>query len=374
MAPSFDCMISLLCPEEASGGDWEDETGSYGAQEHVEADPVAQSLSELPVEDDDIITLLVEKEAGLMPQFDYTEKFESKIFEWSSRENAVSWMLDVHSYYQFDRLTAYLSVNYLDRFLSNHTIPLGKAWMLQLLAVGCVSLAAKIEETDVPFLLDLQVGEVQHVFEARTIQRMELLILSTLKWRMNSVTPFSYVNYMLHKIGISRRSSSAFASRVEELILSTCRVMRFLVYRPSVIAVACIISVGEELVPMHAATFKNVLLSALPTSEGIMLECARVVQELLRDPFWTSNKRISPNLSAPQSPIGVLDAACFSCDSDTTTSTTQSVNGLSNVSNQVYSSIDASPVTVEPSSTLHDVPRKRKFHEVYSVTAPTATE
>jgi hypothetical protein len=33
----------------------------------------------------------------------------------------------------------------------------GKAWMLQLLSVACLSLAAKMEETEVPILLDLQV-------------------------------------------------------------------------------------------------------------------------------------------------------------------------------------------------------------------------
>jgi hypothetical protein len=33
----------------------------------------------------------------------------------------------------------------------------GKVWMLQLLSVACMSLAAKMEETEVPILLDLQV-------------------------------------------------------------------------------------------------------------------------------------------------------------------------------------------------------------------------
>jgi hypothetical protein len=33
----------------------------------------------------------------------------------------------------------------------------GKDWMTQLLAVACLSLAAKMEETDVPQSLDLQV-------------------------------------------------------------------------------------------------------------------------------------------------------------------------------------------------------------------------
>lgn len=34
----------------------------------------------------------------------------------------------------------------------------GRVWTMQLLAIACLSLAAKLEETDVPMILDLQVG------------------------------------------------------------------------------------------------------------------------------------------------------------------------------------------------------------------------
>lgn len=33
----------------------------------------------------------------------------------------------------------------------------GRVWTMQLLAIACLSLAAKLEETDVPMILDLQV-------------------------------------------------------------------------------------------------------------------------------------------------------------------------------------------------------------------------
>ena len=39
----------------------------------------------------------------------------------------------------------------------------GKAWMIQLLSVACLSLAAKMEETEVPLLLDLQVMKFKSI-------------------------------------------------------------------------------------------------------------------------------------------------------------------------------------------------------------------
>lgn len=73
------------------------------------------------------------------------------------RGDAVEWMLKVVHYYSFSPLTAVLAVNYLDRFLHSFEFHWEKPWMTQLAAVACISLAAKVEETHVPLLLDLQV-------------------------------------------------------------------------------------------------------------------------------------------------------------------------------------------------------------------------
>ena len=39
-------------------------------------------------------------------------------------------------------------------------------------------------KTDVPLLLDLQVEEIKYVLEEKTIQRIELLVLPTLQWKL----------------------------------------------------------------------------------------------------------------------------------------------------------------------------------------------
>ena len=79
----------------------------------------------------------------------------------SARQEAVKWILAVNSYHDFSAFTAVLSVNYLDQFLlsfqSRSDMPM-KPWMVQLAAVACLSLAAKVVEIHVPLLFDLQVS------------------------------------------------------------------------------------------------------------------------------------------------------------------------------------------------------------------------
>lgn len=82
----------------------------------------------------------------------------------SARQEPLKWILAVNSYHAFSAFTAVLSVNYLDRFLLGlqfwrDDMPM-KPWMLQLAAVACISLAAKVAETHVPLLLDLQVSKL----------------------------------------------------------------------------------------------------------------------------------------------------------------------------------------------------------------------
>lgn len=65
--------------------------------------------------------------------------------------------------------------------------------MTQLLSVACLCLAAKMEGTEVPLLIDLQLGEAKYIFETKTVQKMEILVLSTFEWRMKAATPLSFL-------------------------------------------------------------------------------------------------------------------------------------------------------------------------------------
>lgn len=68
-------------------------------------------------------------------------------------------------------------------------------WAIRLLSIACLSLAAKMEECQVPSLSEYDVEECS--FDADVIQRMELLVLNTLEWKMICVTPFTYLSYFV---------------------------------------------------------------------------------------------------------------------------------------------------------------------------------
>lgn len=98
-----------------------------------------------------------------------------------------------------------------------------KVWAIRLLSVACLSVAAKIEECHVPMLPEFPVSGYG-LFESKAIQRMELLVLTELEWKMGSLTPFSYLNYFIHKFAANEEiSKELIISNSVELILAMTR-------------------------------------------------------------------------------------------------------------------------------------------------------
>ncbi|KAK9163823.1 hypothetical protein Syun_004725 [Stephania yunnanensis] len=231
-----------------------------------------------------------------------------------SRREAVEWILRVNAHFGFSALTAILAVNYLDRFITSRHFQQDKPWMTQLVAVACLSLAAKVEETHVPLLLDLQVEERKCVFEAKTIQRMELVVLSTLNWKMNPATPMSFIDHIVRRLGLKTRLHWEFMRRCECVLLSVLIDSKFTHFLPSVLATVTMLHVIDQVEPCNnQIEYKNQLLSALKMSKDKIDECYQLILEssLSIKGHTLKRKHYQPE---PGSPNGVIDA-WFSCDS-----------------------------------------------------------
>ncbi|XP_076928171.1 cyclin-D1-1-like isoform X1 [Bidens hawaiensis] len=229
-----DCFSDLLCGEDSgilSGDDQADCNYEF----------------DYSADFDDSIAEFVQQERKFVPGIDYVERFQSQVLDASAREESVAWILKVQRFYGFQPLTAYLSVNYLDRFIYCRGFPVANGWPLQLLSVACLSLAAKLEETLIPSILDLQVEGAKYIFEPKTIRRMEFLVLSVLDWRLRSVTPFSFIRFFSHKIDPSGTYTGFLISRATQIILSNIQEASLLEYWPSCIAAATILCAASDL-------------------------------------------------------------------------------------------------------------------------------
>ena len=159
-------LDALYCEEEQ----WEEEEEEEEVedQDHDEQVRVRNSSSSLPPlllleqdlfwEDEELLSLFFKEKQASSKQGSFDRSLSS------ARKEAVEWILKVNAHYGFCPLTSILAVNYLDRFLSSFHCQNDKPWMFQLAAVTCLSIAAKVEETHVPLLLDLQVCQLKFLF------------------------------------------------------------------------------------------------------------------------------------------------------------------------------------------------------------------
>ncbi|KAL1540377.1 cyclin-D3-1-like [Salvia divinorum] len=295
MLPHTQFLDTLFCEE-----DHFDATISSSHQHSLNADSFIT-----PFEQDEELCSLLHKELQDEPHR-RSEHDPTPSQTTAKIEEAIQWMLRVVAYYSFSPLTAVLAVTYLDRFL--HRSDNDKPWMFQLAAVASLSLAAKVEETDVPLLLDFQVEEPIYVFEPRNIQKMEILILSTLEWKMNLITPFSFLDYIARRLALNEHLCREFLARCERLILSVISDNRFMAYQPSTMATATMVHVITTIEPSIDSERHDRLLVILGTNKDKVQDCCMLIQEVATN--VGINKRKFGSL--PCSPKGVFDLSFIS--------------------------------------------------------------
>ncbi|PON66786.1 Cyclin [Parasponia andersonii] len=257
----------------------------------------------LPDEESSVVSAF-DSERDQVLDSDVIRRFRNDSGFVSARLEAVNWILTVHAYFQFRPETAYRCVNYLDRFLLSTTLPKGKGWPLQLLSVACLSLAAKMEETSVPLLLDLQTKEPKFKFNPQTIQRMELMVMAVLKWRLRLMTPFDFVHHFISKLSSigfqSECDQNHVVSHTSDIIVQTCQVIDFLDYSPPAIAAAAVICGADRYVDDEIfGCFHH----------RVRREKVRKCYNLMKYSICLLPHNKRPKLEPEPSPVCMLDAA-----------------------------------------------------------------
>lgn len=124
----------------------------------------------------------------MLPNPHYMDEVQAEI-QWSMRSILMDWLVQVHNRFALLPETLFLTVNYIDRFLSSKMVSLGK---LQLVGATAIFVAAKYEEINCPSVQEI-VFMVDGGYTVDEILKAERFMLSMLQFELGWPGPMSFL-------------------------------------------------------------------------------------------------------------------------------------------------------------------------------------
>ncbi|XP_073294744.1 cyclin-A1-4-like [Primulina huaijiensis] len=193
----------------------------------------------------DIYKHLRASEAKKRPATNFMERIQKDINS-SMRAILVDWLVEVAEEYRLVPDTLYLTVNYIDRYLSGNVMDRQR---LQLLGVACMMIASKYEEICAPQVEEFCYITDNTYFKEEVLQ-MESAVLNYLKFEMTAPTAkcflrrFVRVAQGIHEAPLLHLE--CLANYIAELSLMEYSMLCF---APSLIAASSIFLAKFILVP-----------------------------------------------------------------------------------------------------------------------------
>lgn len=251
----------------------------------------------------DVVLSLFANESDHMP---HLLSFHPSDSRFSIRRTALSLIAQAKFSYGLDPFLVYLSVNYVDRFLSKQEILDTRPWIPHILVVASLSLAAKMRNSNSSLLHTVLQREGDFVFDAQSVQRMEKIILALLQWRMRSITPFSFLQYFLSLLNIQDSTlSQSLNTRASDIIFNVqhgnsiyvplsyvkCVIslpfsdadLKLLEHKPSIIAASALLSAIQDLDPLTFPSSKTTISSCEFVNRDALLECVDMMMPAITE-------------------------------------------------------------------------------------------
>lgn len=136
---------------------------------------------------EEIFEYMRELEIKMQPNPHYME-MQTEI-QWTMRSVLMDWLVQVHNRFSLLPETLFLTVNYIDRFLSCKIVSIGK---LQLVGATAILVASKYEEINCPSLEEI-VYMVDGGYTPEEILKAERFMLSMLSFELGWPGPMSFL-------------------------------------------------------------------------------------------------------------------------------------------------------------------------------------
>ncbi|XP_027066341.2 putative cyclin-D7-1 isoform X1 [Coffea arabica] len=254
----------------------------------------------------------LEKEAFYMPERGYLKLVKENCSTDSGRFKAIHWFVESQRRLNLSLETVFRAANYLDRFGSLKDCQVRNDWMFELVSVACLSIAFKFETNAPNVLNEIQTEGLEHSFESSLIQRMELILLKALEWRLCPTTSYSYLELLTRSIDPLNRHF--VQELITELLVKALLDSSFSEFRPCIIALSAIQRISKEfLSTINDSLCSHFSVLIPPDQKDDLIKCCKMMMDLCHTS--TSAKKISC-INCPSSPVTVLGthSCCDFCD------------------------------------------------------------
>lgn len=139
---------------------------------------------------DEIFQYLKQRETQFLPKSHYMKRQPDVTY--AMRTILVDWLVEVGEEYKLNPSTLFLTVSFVDRFLSQMAVVRAK---LQLLGTAAMFIAAKFEEIYPP-----EVGEFTYItddsYTKHQVLKMENMIVKVLEYNLSAPTSYTFVMHI----------------------------------------------------------------------------------------------------------------------------------------------------------------------------------
>ena len=186
-----------------------------------------------------------------MKKVDYCASIQSELKP-HMRKIVVDWMLEVCQDQQCQPQVFHLSLNYLDRFLSQKNLSKN---CFQAMAAGCLLLASKFSEVR-PLTTEKLSLYTDNSVSVAELRDWEVRILNILQWELTAVTTQNFLEHFLARSAKQAQLTAKVGRHAEMLATVAVAEYKFLLVQPSLLAAACLAAAcqglaGEDLVLSH---------------------------------------------------------------------------------------------------------------------------
>ncbi|KAI4389191.1 hypothetical protein MLD38_001443 [Melastoma candidum] len=193
----------------------------------------------------DIYQHLRASEARRRPSTDFMERIQKDVTA-SMRAILIDWLVEVAEEYRLVPDTLFLTVNYIDRYLSGN--PMNRQ-RLQLLGVACMMIASKYEEICAPQVEEFCYITDNTYFKGEVLQ-MESAVLNYLKFELTAPTAKCFLRRFIQAAhGVTEVPVLQLECMANFLAELTLLEYNMLSYPPSLIAASAIFLAKYILIP-----------------------------------------------------------------------------------------------------------------------------